>query len=168
MACFPDANRVKTYGIFPAFELRDADDPRVQTSIALVTDMVVSALRAGGDPFHFVVDWRDPGSAPWQNFTDGMAEPHLVMLSDPARLGEVVRMSVDPFSPESAGAIRSIATCRAATFGYDGQAFLCLRHEDQPPVASDGLVIVEERPELLIDSDYFDGYISRDPADADF
>jgi hypothetical protein len=68
-----------------------------------------------------------------------------------------IRRSVDPSSSFSA-TIRSIATCRAATFGYDGQAFLCLRHEDEPPVSPDpSLVVVEERPDFLVECDYFDG-----------
>ena len=51
------------------------------------------------------------------------------------------------------------------TFGYDGQALLCLRHEDPPPVSSDtSLAIVEERSDLLVDSDWFDGWIRSDGA----
>ena len=55
-------------------------------------------------------------------------------------------------------------TCHApATFGSDGQAFVCLRDEDTPPVSPDpALVIVEERPEILAGFDYFDGWLPGD------
>lgn len=93
-------------------------------------------------------------------YTDGLAEPHVVSLGDPEALRRMVRLSVDPFSGIGAAVIRSIATCRAATFGYDGQAFLCLRHEDEPPASADpSLVTIEDRSNLLTGADYFDGYL---------
>ena len=45
---------------------------------------------------------------------------------------------------------------RGAFFGYDAQAFLCLRHEDAPPSASP-LVQVEDRIVMLAETDFFDG-----------
>ena len=155
---------MKAYGIFPTFELSDPNDGRVKDCISLVSGIVLDRLQAAGDAFYYVVDWRDPGSLPWQGWTDGIAEPHVVSLSDPDMLAQLVRISVDPFSAGSAVVIRSIATCRAVTFGFDGQAFLCLRHEDEPPVSPDTtLVTIEERPEFLTESDYFDGWLGEPP-----
>jgi hypothetical protein len=57
-----------------------------------------------------------------------------------------------------------MATCRAATFGYDGQAFICLRHEDDPPISpAPDLVEVAEEPSLLTETDYLDGVIISPP-----
>ena len=52
----------------------------------------------------------------------------------------------------------------AATFGFDGQAFLCLRHEDEPPVSpAPDLVEVVEDPTYLTGTDFFDGVIISQP-----
>lgn len=157
---------MKAYGIFPAFDLDDPADPAVQACISLITTIVCASLRADGDVFHAAIDWRDPGNEPWSGLaTMGLATPNLVLLSDLEKLEALVRMSVDPFSGKWLGGIRSIATCRVATFGYDGQAFLCLRHEDAPPVSPrPEVAVVEECPELLTDCDYFDGVIVSPPS----
>ena len=151
---------MKAYGIFPTFDFGSPTDDGVQNCISLVSDIVCDRLRADGDEFHYAVDWRDPGARPWQGWTEDLAEPHIVPLRDSDELGRLVRMSVDPFSTGSAAVIRSIATCRAATFGFDGQAFLCLRHEDEPPASPDpALVTIEELPNFLLETDYFDGWV---------
>ncbi|PSJ37883.1 hypothetical protein [Allosphingosinicella deserti] len=150
---------MKAYGISPVIDLADPEDSRVQACISLVTDIVCQALRARGDCFHYAVDWRDPGGPEWSTCTEDLAKPQVHTLSDPREIARLVRMSVDPFSGKAA-IIRSIATCRAVTFGYDGQAFLCLRHEDDPPTSSDpSLVTTEDRSDLLADTDYFDGFL---------
>lgn len=154
---------MRAYGIFPAFDMfdtSDSEDARVKSCIALMTDIVCERLRAGGDIFHVTVDWRDPEGEPWSICTEGVARPHVVPLSELADLKSVVRFSLDPFSGRCAAVIRSTATCRAASFGFDGQAFLCLRHEDDEPTSPDpALITIEERPEYLTQTDYFDGVI---------
>lgn len=153
---------MRAYGIFPICDMTDPNDVRVQTCIALVTEIVCDRLRAEGDTFHVTVDWRDPGTEPWGICTEGVARAHTISLTDPAELAEVVRFSVDPYSGKSASVIRSTATCRAATFGFDGQAFLCLRHEDDAPISPDpALIAIQERPDFLTETDYFDGVIVR-------
>jgi hypothetical protein len=150
---------MKVYGIFPVKDLADPTDDRVQACISLVAEIVFDRLRADGDTFHYALDWRGPAGEAWEMFTDGSAKPHVVHLSDAEDLMRLIRLSVDPFSGKGAN-IRSIANCRAFTFGLDGQAFLCVRHEDEPPVSSDpSVVVVEERPDLLVDYDYFDGWV---------
>lgn len=157
-----DTALMKVYGIFPVIELvkLGRTGNRVQECISLVATLATELLRSGGDTFHFAVDWRDPGSDPDDTvYHDDMAEPHIDRLNTAEILLPRVRKSVDPF--DSAGAtIRSIATCRAATFGYDGQVFICLRHEDPQPISPDlSLITIEERPDILVDCDYFDGSI---------
>jgi hypothetical protein len=153
---------MKAYSISPGFDFTDGTDPRLPVYVLIVSALIVDRLRNGGDSFHYVVDWRDPGSPPWQGWTDNIAEPHLIALGDAEKLTEVVRASIDPFVPGSATVIRSVATCRAVTFGYDGNAFLCLRHNDAPPIALDtNLVTIEEQPSLIAETDYFDGYVPQ-------
>ena len=151
---------MKAYGIFPRIDMTVEDDPRVNSCHSLVTELVCDCLRADGDTYHVAVDWRDPDGEAWGMCTEGVAQPHVVRLETAEAMQELVRLSTDPLSIRGASAIRSMATCRAATFGHDGQAFLCLRHEDNPPVSPNReLIEVAERPELLTDTDYFDGVI---------
>jgi hypothetical protein len=54
--------------------------------------------------------------------------------------------------------IGSMISCRSVFYGYDGQAFLCLHACDDPPVSPDPeLVRVEERRDILVETDYADG-----------
>ena len=152
---------VKVYGIFPAFDLHGANAREDEARcIAIVAGMVFDCLRADGDDFHYLVDWRDPGAPPdMPGFNSDIAEPHIVELRRPDALRDCLTKAVDP-DGTGGGTVRSIATCRAATFGFDGQAYVCLRHEDAPPVSPDpSLVIVEERPDILLKTDLFDGWL---------
>ncbi|RZJ37556.1 MAG: hypothetical protein EON86_17030 [Brevundimonas sp.] len=64
----------------------------------------------------------------------------------------------DPFVPTDFFTIRSMISCRSVMYGYDAQAFLCLRTEDEAPASPDpSLILVEERPDLLLQTDYLDG-----------
>jgi hypothetical protein len=153
---------MKAYAIFPPFELygEGVSDARTQASVSLIAKMTFDCLRSGGDVFQFVVDWRDPGADPdVGGFHEDLAEPNVIpLLSDDDLLARI-RRSVDP-NAVCAGTVRSIATCRAVTFGWDGQAFVCLRHEDKVPVSSDPtLAVVSEEPSLLTGTDYFDGWV---------
>ena len=153
---------MRAYLIGPKFAIYSAgaDDPRSQSSIELVTDMVFQSLRAGGDDFQFAFDWLDPGTSPGSGFHEDIAEPHLSWLKTDDELRNRIRASVDPWSGFGGNLIRSAATCRGVTFGYDGQALLCLRHEDSVPCSpNSSLVDVTERPDFLYEYDYFDGWI---------
>jgi hypothetical protein len=150
---------MKCYAVFPVFHLTQHDE-RSRACIEVVSRTVVDALRQGGDNFHYVVDWLDPGAAPnGGSFHEDLAQAHIQQLEDADTLMDRIRRSVDPFNGIGS-TVRSIATCRAATFGYDGQAFLCLRHEDDPPITLDpSLAVVEERSDYLTRTDYFDGWV---------
>jgi hypothetical protein len=157
-------NPVKAYGIFPLIDLFKSTDPRAAECHAVVTKIVCDSLRAGGDTFHVAVDWRDPDGEAWGMCTEGVARPVIVLLDTQQKLHELVHLSTDANANRGAGVIRSMATCRAATFGHDGQAFVCLRYEDEPPVSpAPGLVEVVEDQHLLTETDYFDGVIISPP-----
>jgi len=150
---------MRAFYIFPTFEMYGREDDQSSTTIGLIADLVADCLRRGGDTFQRAVVWADPGMKPGGTFREDIALPHVFDLSNDEALREWVRKSVDP-NQVGGGDIRSMATCRCATFGYDGQAILCLRHEDDAPVSPDpSLVIVEERPDLITDCDWFDGWV---------
>ena len=148
---------MKAYIIDPPFETYGREDRRTSAALELITDLVFGCLRGGGDIFQFSVVWADPGDEPGGVFHDDLAKPHVFRLETDRELREWLRKSVDP-NQAAGGTVRSIATCRCAAFGYDGQAILCLSEEDDVPVSPDtSLAVVEERPELLADN-WFDGW----------
>jgi hypothetical protein len=158
---------MKAYIIDPPFETFGREDERTLAATNLVAEIVFYCLRRGGDTFQYAVAWANPGEEPGGIWNEEIAVPHVVRLDTDEALREWLRKSVDP-NTRGGGDVRSIATCRAVTFGYDGQALLCLRHDDAPPVSPDlTLAIVEERPDFLGDADYFDGWIRGEPDDAD-
>ncbi|WP_114226442.1 MULTISPECIES: hypothetical protein [Sphingomonas] len=64
---------------------------------------------------------------------------------------------IDPNNFDEGG-IRSAINCLAITFGQDGQAILCLRHEDsKAQLSPSGLVTMEEASRWLIETDLLDG-----------
>jgi hypothetical protein len=151
---------MKAYIIDPQFETYgEGRDDRTPAALELIADIVCRCLRQGGDTFHYSVVWANPGEEPGGTFNEEIAEAHVFNFDTEESLRGWLRKSLDPNS-SAGGDVRSIATCRCVTFGYDGQAFLCLRHEDAPPVSPDPtLAVVLERPELLADFDYFDGWV---------
>jgi hypothetical protein len=154
---------MKACAIFPSFEMygEGISDEKTQAAISLISQLAFDCLRSNGDHFQFVVDWHDPGVLPQvAGFTDAIAEPHIVQLLSDQDLLARIRSAVDPNGGGLGGTIRSIATCRALTFGFDGQAFLCLRLEDEMPVSPDAtLATVADQPEMLTGTDYFDGWV---------
>jgi hypothetical protein len=150
---------MRAYIIDPPFETYGVEDERTSAAIDLTADIVCQSLRRGGDTFHYSVVWANPGEEPDGMWNEEIAEPHIVKLDTEDALRDWLRKSIDPNKP-GGWTVRSIATCRCVTFGYDGQAFLCLRHEDEPPVSPDtSLAVVEERSEFLAETDYFDGWV---------
>lgn len=54
--------------------------------------------------------------------------------------------------------IRSLITCRAVSYGFDGQAFVCLQMDDEPMISPDDTkIVVEECSHLLVETDCLDG-----------
>jgi hypothetical protein len=154
---------MKAYIINPSFQTFGQDDERTTAAIELIAEIVLGCLRRGGDSFHYSVVWANPGEEPGRVWNEDVAVPHVAQLDTAEALRGWLRRSLDPNTAGS-GVVRSIATCRTVTFGYDGQALLLLRHEDSPPTSPDpSLAVVAERPDLLRDSDWFDGWIRGEP-----
>ena len=154
---------MRAYIIEPPFETFDQGDERTSAAINLVAEIVFESLRRGGETFQHSVVWANPGEEPGGIWNEDVAVPHVVRLEAEEDLRAWLRRSINP-NTNGGGPVRSIATCRAVTFGYDGQALLLLRHEDAPPVSPDlSLAVVEERPDLVKDTDWFDGWIRSEP-----
>ena len=154
---------MRAYIIGPLFETFGQQNERTAAAINAVADIVFGCLRRGGDTFQYSVVWANPGEEPGRTWDENVAVPHVVQLDTADALREWLCRSIDP-NTDGGGDVRSIATCRMATFGYDGQALLLLRHEDAPPLSPDlSLAVVEERPDLLRYTDWFDGWIRAEP-----
>ena len=155
---------MKAYIIDPPFDTFGKESERTTAAINLIADIVLGCLRRGGDSFHYSVVWANPGEEPGGPWNEDTAVPHVVQLDTAEALRGWLRRCVDP-NTAGGGDVRSIATCRTVTFGYDGQALLLLRHEDTPPTSPDlSLAVIAERPDFLRDADWFDGWIRNEPA----
>ena len=150
---------MRAYVIYPPFKTTKVKTQQASDSIDLIAEIVLQSLRTGGDTFQFSVIWANPGSGIGTSFDDDIAIPHVFKLDTEEKLRSWLKESIDSYVV-GGGDIRSIATCRAATFGYDGQALLLLRSEDQPPSSPDQeLAVVAERPDFLTSADWFDGWV---------
>lgn len=150
---------MRTYGLFPVGNI--GNDPLVDAEyLDLAANLICDSLRLEGDNFHYCVDWKDPKSV--ENtifFNEKNAVPHVEQIQDEGKLYHRIRASLDPNGEVYGGVIRSIATCRAVAFGYDGQAFLCLRHEDtRPKTPNETLLLITEENNFAYEYDYFDGF----------
>ena len=83
----------------------------------------------------------------------------VVQIADRETLRSVLLDCGDPNSGRWM-LIRSLVTCRAVLYGYDGQASVCLPTAALPIVSPDGsLITVEECSHLLARTDWMDGLL---------
>jgi len=133
---------VKAYIIEPPFEMYGLEGDRTAAAIETIADIVFNCLRADDDTYQFALTSSGP----------------LHLETDEA-LRDWLLKSVDPNAP-AGGDVRSASNCRCVSFGYDGQALLCLRHDDAAPISPDiSLAVIEERSHYLAETDYLDGWI---------
>jgi hypothetical protein len=144
--------RVKVYAVRPVVKAFDGSgtlSSSAEEALRVIADLVVQALRLGGDTSHQAVIWN--------GLCDVQTSPTMITALDDASLAALVRQCLDP-NDLTGGDIRSTVNCRAVTFGQDGQAFLCLRHEDAAPHSpAPTLVTILEEPAWLTETDLFDG-----------
>jgi hypothetical protein len=146
---------MKAYLISPTMDVFDGTGTLTSDAsraLDLIAGIVADSLRDGGDGSHQAVVWDGPS----------MVDQHasIVALADRESVISLLRKMGDPNNLVG-GQVRSVINCRAATFGYDGQAFLCLRHEDTMPVSPDpALATVEQHSEWLTEGDWLDGWPS--------
>lgn len=125
------------------------------TCVEPIADLILQHLLA--DPAMFAMrHHKEVSSAPIAT-TDRYGYAEVVRLHDRASLRSALVASGDPFSGQWM-LIRSLVTCRAVFYGYDGQAFVCLPHEAGTIISPDtDLIDVDECSEDLITTDWLDG-----------
>jgi hypothetical protein len=111
--------------------------------------MLTDALRQGGDASHAAVVWE---GTPIEVGTPPIVTP----VPDRDGMIALAKRCLDP-NDIFGGDIRSRLNCRVATFGHDGQAYVCLRHEDEMPRSPDTSIVTVDEPEWLLGTDWFDG-----------
>ena len=151
---------MKLYLIAPAIPDHSDEasiDARQKACIGPIADLIFSHLSA--DPALFAMRHSNEiSSAPIKGGERyGYAE--VARLADEESLLRALRASGDPDSGEWM-LIRSLVTCRAVSYGYDAQAFVCLPTDADPIVSPDeALITVEECSHLLIENDWMDGLV---------
>jgi hypothetical protein len=164
---------MKLYYIGPKIDVQtmapEVIEERMRRAVEPIADLVFAQFRP--DTFHALVGLSCL-NRPEQDEEAEAPPPYPPLISGQEAFGRwratrfgseaavraaLVNMGDSDVTPELFS-IRSIISCRSVSYGYDGQAFLCLRTEDEPPVSPDtDLVLVEERQDLLTDTDYADG-----------
>ena len=132
-----------------------AHDARFRECSDRIADLIASHLRE--DPALFAM--REAGEiseAPVRSDAR-YGDIDTVRVADPETLRTILRESGDPNSGKWM-LIRSLVTCRAVFYGYDGQAFVCLPSDAASIVSPDETLIrVEGCSHLLAETDWMDG-----------
>jgi hypothetical protein len=144
---------MKAYTLRPTMHVFDGSGtltPSADQALTVIAAMVVQCLRQGGDTSHRAA--ISEGA-----MIDIDMPPTIFCVAGKSDLTALIRRLLDP-NTLAGGDIRSTANCRTVTFGQDGQAFLCLRHEDSAPSSPEPtLVTVAEESMRLSETDLFDG-----------
>ncbi|WP_308515720.1 hypothetical protein [Sphingomonas flavescens] len=143
---------MKAYVVRPSIEVFDGSgtlSADADRALRVIAEMVADCLQQGDDTSHH--------AAVWEGSTQVATPPKVIALPDRPSLVALALRLLDP-NELLGGDVRSTVNCRAATFGQDGQAMLCLRHEDATPTTpKDALVSVADCSEHLAGTDLFDG-----------
>ena len=131
-----------------------AHDARFRECSERIADLIASQLQH--DPALFGMREEGEVSAPVQ--PDGRyGAIETVRVEDAETLRTILRESGNPNGGKSM-LVRSLVTCRAVSYGSDGQAFVCLPSKAAPIVSPDDTLInVEECSQLLAETDWMDG-----------
>lgn len=128
---------------------------RFRNCIEPIADLILSHLQ--DDPALFGMRHKGEASKPPLPTTETFGYAEIVRLADKVSLRAVLLECGDPSSGQWM-LIRSLITCRAVFYGYDGQAFVCLPHEAPPILTPDAdMINVVDVSEMLAGSDYMDG-----------
>ena len=141
----------------PAASDRQSADARQRACIAPIADLILFHLAE--DPALFAMRHKgevaEPSIHPDASF--GYAEAARIADSDTLR--RLLMECGDPFD-ERWMLIRSLVTCRAVYYGFDGQAFVCLPAEAAAIESPDAnLITVTDCSHLLTESDWMDGLL---------
>lgn len=141
----------------PAYSDEAFVDARLEACIGVISDLILSHLAT--DPALFGVRHTNEGSASPLPTGERCGYAEVARIPDAETLRRVLVACGDPNSGEWIS-IRSLVTCRAVFYGYDGQAFVCLPTDAEPIVSPDpAMISVEECSQLLTESDWMDGLL---------
>ncbi len=146
---------MKLYMISPPPGVVEAGQDAIRTYLDAVVPVIADAMLPTGREGLVGVWAFNEGDLSDEPFDAEFAGKRIKAIIDREELCTVIRRTADPWDSCYMW-VRCQTTCRSVTFGYDGQAFLCLRHEDPVPPRS-SLIWVEERSEMLSETDYLDG-----------
>ena len=129
-------------------------DARLRACIEPIADLILPHLLV--DPALFGMRHGDEASKPPLAMTERYGYAEVVQLKDRDTLRAALVACGDPNSGQWM-LIRSLVTCRAVFYGYDGQAFVCLPHEAPPIRSANAAIDVSDESHLLANSDWLDG-----------
>lgn len=151
---------MKLYLVQPAIPPKAGQaeiNTRLRACIEPIADLILPHLLI--DPALFGVRHRRDVSKSPLSMTEQYGYAEVVRLSDRDALRTALVACGDPDSGQWM-LIRSLVTCRAVFYGYDGQVFVCLPHHAAPIRSADTSIDVSEESQLLANSDWLDGLAS--------
>ena len=153
---------MRLYYVGPAVDIKAMTESAVtattREAVVPIADLISSYLLKDGFDAIFGFTGLNPPYPPLAANQEKFGRYRVKRFKSETELRAAITKSADPFRNIDYYMFRSLISCRSVFFGYDGQAFLCLHVEDEPPESPDSsLIFVEERSDLLTSSDYFDG-----------
>lgn len=146
---------MKLFLVSPSFNAVERGQDATRPYLDATVEVILRAIQPTGDESIIGVWHHNEASMGAEPFEAEYAGKRIKSLMDRDLLRSVLRRVADPWDHYFMW-VRCQTTCRFVFFGYDAQAFLCLRHEDAPPLASP-LILVEDRTPMLAETDFFDG-----------
>lgn len=135
-----------------------AVDAKEREATIPIADLISSYLLKDSVEAVFGLSGLNPPYPPVAANQEKFGRYRVTRFRSESELRAAIIKSVDPTRASDYFLFRSLLSCRSAFFGYDGQAFLCLHGEDEPPTSPNpSLFFVEERSDFLTSYDYFDG-----------
>ena len=149
---------MKLYLVQPAIP-PDADQKEISARIASciepIARLILPYLLA--DPAMFGLRHTNEASQQPLAMAERYGYAGVVRLADESMMRAALVACGDPNSGQWM-LIRSLVTCRSVFYGYDGQAFVCLPHDDEPILSPDNeMIAVSDQSQMLIETDWMDG-----------
>ncbi len=157
---------MRYYSAYPLSEgLDEAAAKAVEArTTPMIADIVFGYLNLARDPTIYAVRGAgEVSSAPDRAPDESLGGIDIFVPRNDDELYSWILRSIDPYDGFWCP-LRSRKNCRAVLYGYDGQAHICLRTDDPPPISPDGLLVaIKDLSSELISSDWFDGVEDIDP-----
>ena len=159
---------MRLYYIGPAVDIKamtQSDiDAKTREAIDPIAELITAYLLKDGFEAIFSLSGLNPPYPAVAANEEKFGRYRVTRFRSKAELRAAITGAGNPFVSSNHYLFRSLLSCRSVFFGYDGQAFLCLHVEDEPPKSPDPslIIVVEESSDLLTSSDYFDGVASVD------